>query len=146
MAVWSWNFVIAGVGGNVTVWKSTKTFFFFFYTMMLKKIWDNTCEQNDLPWAKDVLRLYMGSNSQAVALCTHSDVKVVSLTGSSAMGKELGPIVTKRFGKLIMELGGNNAMIVTPEANLKLALKSIVNRCCRHSRTKMYYIKKINCS
>ena len=123
-AVWSWNFAIAGVGGNVTVWKpSPKT---PFISMMLKKIWDNTCEQNDLAWAKDVLRLYMGSNSQAVALCTHSDVKVVSLTGSSAMGKELGPIVTKRFGKLIMELGGNNAMIVTPEANLKLALKSIL--------------------
>ena len=123
-AVWSWNFAIAGVGGNVTVWKpSPKT---PFISMMLKQIWDDTCEQNNLPWAKDVLRLYLGSNSQAVALCTHKDVRVVSLTGSSAMGEKLGPIVTKRFGKLIMELGGNNAMIVTPEANLKLALKSIL--------------------
>lgn len=123
-AVWSWNFAIAGVGGNVTVWKpSPKT---PFISMMLKQIWDDTCEQNNLSWAKDVLRLYLGSNSQAVALCTHKDIRVVSLTGSSAMGEKLGPIVTKRFGKLIMELGGNNAMIVTPEANLKLALKSIL--------------------
>lgn len=124
VAVWSWNFAIAGVGGNVTIWKpSPKT---PFVSMMMKQVWDDTCEKANLTWAKDVLRLHMGTNTQAEDICYNSDIRVVSLTGSSAMGEKLGPKVTERFGKLIMELGGNNAMIVTPNANQKLAVKSIL--------------------
>jgi aldehyde dehydrogenase (NAD+) len=123
-AVWSWNFAIATVGGNVVLWKpSPKT---PFISLMLKSIWDKTCDDASLSWAKDVLLMHMGLNTQAENICLDPRIKVVSLTGSSDMGRSLAPIVQKRFGKLIMELGGNNAMIVTPEANQKLAVKSIV--------------------
>ena len=123
-AVWSWNFAIATVGGNVVLWKpSPKT---PFISLMLKSIWDKTCDSANLSWAKDVLLMHMGMNTQAENICLDPRIKVVSLTGSSDMGRSLAPIVQKRFGKLIMELGGNNAMIVTPEANQKLAVKSIV--------------------
>jgi len=124
VAVWSWNFAIAGVGGNVVIWKpSPKT---PFVSMMMKQVWDKTCEDANLSWAKDVLRLHLGLNKQAEDICYNSNIRVVSLTGSSDMGQSLGPKVTERFGKLIMELGGNNAMIVTPNANQKLAVKSIL--------------------
>jgi aldehyde dehydrogenase (NAD+) len=123
-AVWSWNFAIATIGGNVVLWKpSPKT---PFISLMLKSIWDKTCDDANLSWAKNVLRLHMGTNAQAENICLDSRIRVVSLTGSTEMGRTLAPMVQKRFGRLIMELGGNNAMIVTPEANLRLAVKSIV--------------------
>jgi aldehyde dehydrogenase (NAD+) len=123
-AVFSWNFAIASVGGNAVIWKpSPKT---PFISIMLKAIWDKTCEDAEVDWAKDILAMYMGANTQAEDICHNKDIRVVSLTGSSDMGRKLGPIVQERFGKLISELGGNNAMIVTPNANQKLALKSIL--------------------
>ncbi len=154
-AVFSWNFAIASVGGNVVLWKpSPKT---PFISILLKAIWDKTCKEANVEWAKDVFQMYMGGNIQAENICHNEDIRVVSLTGSSAMGKKLGPIVQERFGKLIMELGGNNAMIVTPNANQKLALKSILfsavgtagQRCTTlrrlivHNSIKESFVKKL---
>tara|TARA_B100000989_G_scaffold297560_1_gene283665 strand:+ start:405 stop:2003 length:1599 start_codon:yes stop_codon:yes gene_type:complete len=155
-AVWSWNFALASVGGNATIWKpSPKT---PYISILLKEIWNQTCIKAEVEWAKDILELFMGGSTQAENICYENNIKVVSLTGSTEMGKKLGPIVTERFGKLIMELGGNNAMIVTPNANEKLALKSILfsavgtagQRCTTlrrlivHNSIKEKFVKKLS--
>jgi acyl-CoA reductase-like NAD-dependent aldehyde dehydrogenase len=62
------------------------------------------------------------------------------------MGKELAPIVSARLGKLLLELGGNNAAIVCPSANLDLNIKGNSFFCLWNNRSKMYFVKKIICS
>lgn len=124
-AVWSWNFVLSAVCGNATIWKpSPKT---PLTSLVCHKIWNNALETSNLNNHKfDILEIILGDKQQAEWISEDKDVHLVSLTGSSQMGKILGPKVTKRFGKLIMELGGNNAMIVTPSADIELAIRSII--------------------
>ncbi|VTU31070.1 L-piperidine-6-carboxylate dehydrogenase [Variovorax sp. PBL-E5] len=71
-------------------------------------------------------QIVIGGAAQAEALVDSTDIPLVSATGSTRMGRAVGPRVAARFGRRILELGGNNAMIVTPEADLDLALRAIL--------------------
>ena len=125
IAVWSWNFALATICGNATLWKpSPKT---PLTAMACYTIWQRAVRRSGLHNStEDILKIINGHKDQAEWLSKDKNVDLVSLTGSTEMGKALGKNVTERFGKLIMELGGNNAMIVTPSADMKLTLQAIM--------------------
>jgi len=125
VAVWSWNFALATICGNTTLWKpSPKT---PLTAMACYRIWQRAVKRSELnKSAKNILKIIYGHKEQAEWISKDKGVDLVCLTGSTQMGKTLGKNVTERFGRLIMELGGNNAMIVTPSANMELALHAIM--------------------
>ena len=125
VAVWSWNFVLATVCGNATVWKpSPKT---PLTSIACYNIWERAIESSQFYNSiRNIFKIIFGDKQQAEWIAKDKNVDLVSLTGSTQMGKTLGPQVTERFGKLIMELGGNNAMIVTPSADIELATRAII--------------------
>ena len=123
VAVWSWNALIALVCGNPVLWKpSEKT--------PLTAIACQALAQaviDDFPAAPSgLLSLLSGDAEVGMALVDHARVPLISATGSVAMGKAVAPRVAARLGRSLLELGGNNAMIVTPSADLALALRAIV--------------------
>jgi aldehyde dehydrogenase (NAD+) len=121
----SWNFAIATICGNVSLWKpSPKT---PITALAVYEIWKNAVQRyGNKELAKNIFTIVNGDKEQAEWIAKDRRINLVSLTGSTEMGKNLGRMVTERFGKLIMELGGNNAMIVTPSANMKLATRAII--------------------
>lgn len=122
VAVWAWNSMIAAVCGNVSIWKpSEKTPFSAWACMNLFK---QVIEANHLP--EGIFTVINGDRTIGKMLAEDHRVSLVSATGSTAMGKEVGKIVASRFGKSILELGGNNAIIVTEHADLDMALRAIV--------------------
>jgi aldehyde dehydrogenase (NAD+) len=122
VAVYSWNALIAAICGNVNVWKpSPKT---ALCGVAVQKIVNEALASEDLP---PVFFLFNdGSNELAQTFVDDERVSLVSFTGSCAVGKKVGARVTARMGKVLLELGGNNAIIVDEEANLDLAVPSIV--------------------
>lgn len=125
IAVWSWNFALATICGNATLWKpSPKT---PFTALACYRIWQRAVKRSGFQnSAENTLQIINGHKEQAEWISKDKNIDLVSLTGSTQMGKTLGKNVTERFGKLIMELGGNNAMIVTPSADMKLVLRAII--------------------
>ena len=124
VAVWSWNFAIATVCGNTTLWKpSPKTPLVSF---ACEAIFKKAVERSGISQAESILELVIGANEHAEWLADDKHINLVSLTGSTAMGQALGKRVTERFGRVLMELGGNNAMIVTPNADMDLAIRAIL--------------------
>jgi len=125
VAVWSWNFALATICGNATLWKpSPRT---PLTAIACYKIWQRAIKRSEHDNStEDILKIIIGDKEQAEWISKDKNIDLVSLTGSTQMGKILGKYVTQRFGKLIMELGGNNAMIVTPSADLKLAIRAII--------------------
>lgn len=125
VAVWSWNFTLSTICGNTTIWKpSPKT---PLTAMACYELWQRTIHKSDLKSnEKIILKIAFGDKFQSEWISKDKNISLVCLTGSTEMGRNLGTNVTKRFGRLLMELGGNNAMIVTPTANINLALKSIL--------------------
>jgi aldehyde dehydrogenase (NAD+) len=123
MAVWAWNAMIAFVCGNSVIFKPSNRALFsalaihFIINKALKKM-------PDIP--KNISSIIIGSNEIGVAMAQHKNIALLSATGSVAMGKKLAPLVSSRLGKSLFELGGNSAMIVTPSANLELAVRAIV--------------------
>ena len=125
VSVWSWNFALSTICGNGTLWKpSPKT---SLSAMACYKIWQRTVNRSGFHSSpENILKIIYGHKEQAEWIAKDENIALVSLTGSTQMGKALGKHVTERFGKLIMELGGNNAMIVTPSADMKLVLRAII--------------------
>lgn len=127
VAVWSWNAALALVCGNTVVWKpSEKT---PLTALACEKIFMRAVERlreagHDVP--EGLLQVVIGEGEHGKILTTHEDVSLVSATGSTRMGRAVGPVVAERFGKCILELGGNNGMIVTPSADLEMAVRAIV--------------------
>ena len=123
VAVWSWNAALAFVCGNPVIWKpSEKT---PLTAMALHRIVEKVAA--DFPEAPaDLSQLLIGDASVGEPLTRHPGVPIISATGSTAMGRKVAPVVAERFGRTILELGGNNAMIVTGSADLDLALRAIV--------------------
>lgn len=122
VAVWSWNFAIAAVCGDVCIWKpSSKT---PVSAVAVQNIWNEVAKENNLP--EGISSLLVCDRQVGDLLVNDHNVPLISATGSTAMGKEIGQKVAKRFGKTILELGGNNAIIVTPSADLDLAIPAIV--------------------
>ena len=123
VAVWSWNTAIALVCGNPVIWKpSEKT---PLTAMACMKILQRAIDRfGDAP--VNLVQLVIGGTEVGDALVTSKDVSLVSATGSTRMGSIVGPKVAQRFGRTILELGGNNAMIVAPSADLEMAVRAIV--------------------
>jgi aldehyde dehydrogenase (NAD+) len=123
VAVWAWNAALALVCGNSVVWKpSEKTPLVAEAVMALV---ERALKRfGDAP--EGLLQCLQGGRGVGEALVDDPRMALVSATGSTAMGRAVGPRVAQRFGRSLLELGGNNAMIVAPSADLKLAERAIL--------------------
>ena len=123
VAVWSWNALIALAAGDTVIWKpSSKAILTAIATM--KIVWP-VLERNGLP--AGILNLVIGNREEVGDALIHDRrVPLISATGSVRMGRHIAQAVAARLGKTILELGGNNAIIVTPSADLDLAVRAIV--------------------
>lgn len=122
VAVWSWNAALALVCGNPVVWKpSEKT---PLTALACQAILDRALARfGDAP--DNLSQVLIGGRETGEALVDDPRVALVSATGSTRMGRQVGPKVAARFGRSILELGGNNAGIVCPSADLDMALRAI---------------------
>jgi aldehyde dehydrogenase (NAD+) len=122
VAVWSWNAALAWVCGNVTIWKpSEKT---PLCGIAVQKIIASVFSGNNVP--EGVNGLVQGGREVGEWLANDTRIPLVSATGSTRMGKALGAAVAARMGKSILELGGNNAIIISQHADLDMALLGAV--------------------
>jgi aldehyde dehydrogenase (NAD+) len=123
VAVWAWNAALALVCGDPVIWKpSEKTPLSAAMTMALVK---RALERfGDAP--DGLLQCVQGGRDVGEALVDDRRIALVSATGSTAMGRAVGPRVAQRFGRSLLELGGNNAMIVAPSADLELAARAVL--------------------
>ncbi len=123
VAVWSWNAAIAAVCGDATLWKpASKT---PLTAIAVTKIAAEACREADVDPA--IFSLAVGKGSTVGERLLHDGrVPLVSATGSSAVGRHVAEVVGGRLGHTILELGGNNAIIVTPHANMDLVLPAIL--------------------
>ena len=123
VAVWAWNAALALVCGDPVIWKpSEKTPLTAAAVMALAG--RALARFGDAPGG--LLQLLQGGRAIGAALADDPRIALVSATGSTRMGRELGPKVAARFGRTLLELGGNNAMIVAPSADLALAERAIL--------------------
>ena len=122
VAVWSWNAALALVCGDAVVWKpSEKT---LLTALACQALAAEAARRVGAPAA--VSSLVLGGAQVGEALVDDARVALVSATGSTRMGRAVAPRVAGRFGRLLLELGGNNAAIVAPSADLDLAVRGIV--------------------
>ena len=121
-AVWAWNAMIAAVCGDVMVWKpSSKT---PLTAIAIQKIVNEV--MTPLGW-DGVMSLLVGSSRDVGELLVHDRrVPLVSATGSCHMGRKIGEAVAKRLGRSLLELGGNNAIIVMPDSDPELVLRAVL--------------------
>ncbi|QFT29937.1 Succinate-semialdehyde dehydrogenase [NADP(+)] [Labrenzia sp. THAF82] len=124
VAVWSWNTALALICGNPIIWKpSEKT---PLTALACQKIFQKALTRFGKDAPKHLLQVVIGGADIGDALVTSRGVPILSATGSTRMGSVVGPKVASRFGRSILELGGNNAMIVAPSADLEMAVRAIV--------------------
>ncbi len=127
VAVWSWNAALAAVCGDACVWKPSERT--PLTAVAVTKIAAEVCRENGVDPA--IFSLIVGDGPSIGERLIHDTrVPLVSATGSTRMGKRVGEVVGSRLGKTILELGGNNAIIVTPNANLDLTLPAILFGSC----------------
>ena len=127
VAVWSWNTALALVCGDAVIWKpSEKT-----------PLTALACEQIFMRAAKrfekaghvmpaNLHQILIGGADLGVALTESTDVPLISATGSTAMGRAVNQVVAQRLGRCLLELGGNNAMIVSPSADLDMSMRAVL--------------------
>ena len=118
VAVWNWNTALAWICGDVCVWKaSEKT---PLCAVACQNIWVEVAKENSLP---EGISCIVNGDFKVGELITKDDrVPLVSATGSTRMGRIVGSVVAERFGKSLLELGGNNAIIITPDADLDITI------------------------
>ena len=121
VAVWSWNTALAIVCGNPVIWKPSELT--SLTALACQALFDAAARAADAP--ADLNQLVLGDGSVGAALAAHTGVPVISATGSTAMGARVAPVVAARFGRAILELGGNNAAIIAPSADAELAVRGI---------------------
>jgi aldehyde dehydrogenase (NAD+) len=122
VAVYSWNAMIAAICGNVTIWKgSEKT---PLCGVAVQKIVSNVLKNNDLP--EGIFNLITGDRVIGERMTSDERVNLISATGSIRMGKEVAKTVGGRLGKTILELGGNNAIIISKDADLEMTIRAVV--------------------
>ncbi len=122
VAVWSWNTAIAWVCGNVCIWKPSEKA--PLSAIACQHIFARVLRANKLP--EGISCLINGGKEMGEALAAHPSVPLVSATGSTRMGREVAVTVGRRLGRTLLELGGNNAIIITPEADLEIAIRAVV--------------------
>ncbi|OLY92527.1 aldehyde dehydrogenase (NAD+) [Cnuella takakiae] len=118
VAVWSWNAALAWVCGDVCIWKpSEKT---PLCALACQNIVSEVFARNGVP--EGVSTLVIGERDLGERISADNRIPLVSATGSTRMGKAVGAAVGARLGRSLLELGGNNAIIITPDADLKIAI------------------------
>ena len=122
VAVWAWNSMIAAVCGNVSVWKPSEKA--PLSAVACQNIVKSVLIENELP--EGIFNIVQGDRKIGQMMASDHRVALVSATGSTAMGRAVGKTVAERMGKSLLELGGNNAIIVSENANLSLAVKASV--------------------
>jgi aldehyde dehydrogenase (NAD+) len=122
VAVWSWNAFLAAISGNAVVWKpSPKT---ALCSLAVQHICNRVLERHGLP---PIFQIFIDAGTElAMRFVDDKRVALVSFTGSTPVGRQIGVRVAERLGKSLLELGGNNAIIVDDSANLDLAVPGIV--------------------
>jgi len=122
VAVWAWNSMIAWICGDVCIWKPSEKVPLCAVACM--SIVEEVFQRNDVP--EGVNCMVVGNYELGELMSNDTRVPLISATGSIRMGKKVGEAVGRRLGKTILELGGNNAIILTPNADLKIAVPGIV--------------------
>ena len=122
VAVWSWNAFIAAICGNTTIWKPSSL------TPLCAIAVQNICnEVTSVSNVPNIFSLAIGSGSKiGETLINDTNVPLISFTGSTKMGRHVSQVVSKRFGKTILELGGNNCIIVDKTADMNLVVPAVV--------------------
>jgi aldehyde dehydrogenase (NAD+) len=121
-AVWSWNTAVALVCGDTVIWKPSEKA--PLTAAACAALLDRALSEQAAP--ADVSQVLVGGGDVGQALVDHPGVALVSATGSTRMGRAVGPRVAERFGRSLLELGGNNAAVVAPSADLDLTTRGIV--------------------
>jgi len=123
VAVWAWNAALSLVCGNPVIWKpSEKTPLCAEAVMaIVRRVADRFGDAPD-----GLVQLVQGERDVGEALVDDARMALVSATGSTAMGRAVGPRVAQRFGRALLELGGNNATVVAPSADLELAARAVL--------------------
>ena len=118
VAVWNWNTALAWICGDTCVWKASEKS--PLCAIACQNIWNEVAKENNLP---DGISCIINGDYEVGEMMTSDDrLPLISATGSTRMGRIVGSEVAKRFGKSLLELGGNNAIIITPEADLKITI------------------------
>jgi aldehyde dehydrogenase (NAD+) len=118
VAVWNWNTALAWVCGDVCVWKPSEKA--PLCAIACQNIWNIVANENNLP---DGISCLVNGDYVVGEMMTSDDrIPLVSATGSTRMGRIVGAEVAKRFGKSLLELGGNNAIIISPNADLNITI------------------------
>ncbi|PJB71779.1 MAG: aldehyde dehydrogenase family protein [Alphaproteobacteria bacterium CG_4_9_14_3_um_filter_47_13] len=127
VAVWAWNAALAFVCGDSVIWKpSEKT---PLTALACQKIYERAArrfKENGHALPEDLSQILIGGREVGETLTNHKDVSLVSATGSTAMGRAVSQTVAARLGRCLLELGGNNAMIVTSSADLDMTMRAIL--------------------
>ncbi|WP_284618136.1 L-piperidine-6-carboxylate dehydrogenase [Aquabacterium humicola] len=124
VAVWAWNAALALVCGDSVVWKpSEKT---PLTALATQALFERAVTRFGADAPAHLSQVLNGRAATGEALVDHPKVALVSATGSTRMGRAVGPRVAARFGRCLLELGGNNAIIVTPSADLDMAVRGIL--------------------
>ncbi len=122
VAVWSWNTAVALVCGDPVIWKPSEIT--PLTALACQAIVSQAIREAGAP--TNLSQVVLGGPEVGSALVEHPSIALVSATGSTRMGGTVGPRVAERFGRSLLELGGNNACVVTPSADLDLAVRGIV--------------------
>ena len=123
VAVYAWNAMLATVCGDVNLWKPSSKV--PLSAIAVQNIIGEVIKENNLP--EGLFSLVIGKGSTiGEKLLNDKRIPLISLTGSTPVGRHAGEAIAKRFGRAILELGGNNGIIITPDADLKTAIPAIV--------------------
>jgi len=125
VAVWSWNAAIAAVCGDVVIWKPSEKA--PLSAIACQNLISEVLIENDLP--EGIFNLINGDYRMGELMAKDRKIPLVSATGSTRMGRRVGQIVGARLGRSLLELGGNNAVIISKSANLENALRAVVFGC-----------------
>lgn len=126
VAVYGWNAAIAWTVGNSVIWKGAQTT--SLVSVATNKIITDVLEANKIPGS--VASLCTGGPDVGEAMSNDENIGLLSFTGSTKVGKQVGLAVQNRFGKFLLELGGNNAIIVNQDADVDLVRQCLVFACC----------------
>ena len=121
-AVYGWNSAIAMVCGNASIWKGAPST--PLTSVAVAKILDRVLKRNNLPGA--ICSMVVGEADVGKRMAADPNMHIVSFTGSTHIGRDVGNVVQNRFGKVLLELGGNNAVIVHSDADIELALRGVL--------------------
>ncbi|MBI4883667.1 MAG: aldehyde dehydrogenase family protein [Actinobacteria bacterium] len=121
VAVWSWNAALALVCGNSVIWKASELT--PLTAIATQALLERAAAKVGAP--AHICQLLLGDGAIGAELVAADGVAIVSATGSTAMGRKVAPVVAARFGRSILELGGNNAALITPSADMELVVRGV---------------------